>query len=96
MSANGDTYRDFDDISGVDWDSFDEIVLDGPAYQFALLIYSKPKLISDQPRGTVLPQFFPRRLVVRVADQTSDDAMAKVEAAAGDALNPLGWHRTPI
>lgn len=91
MTTLPDLYRNVDDLEGLDWASFDEICIDGPQYQFALLIYARPRLIADQPRGSQPPRYEPRRLVIRTQDQWSEAERRSLRERIAPHVETVGW-----
>lgn len=77
-------------------DSFDEIALTGPMYRFALLVFQKPRLVKDMPRGTKPDAFHPRRLLVEVPDQYSEAVRKRVKAQLSPYVDELGWIDNPV
>ncbi|KQW51169.1 MULTISPECIES: hypothetical protein [unclassified Roseateles] len=93
-TASSQTRVDETELDRVDWRTFDEVVLEGPAYAFALLIYSKPRLIPSMPRGSSPPVFHPSQLLIRVDDQNDPATHKRIRAKLGQASNDLleaGW-----
>lgn len=95
MAAAGSQTRvDESELDRIDWRAFDEVALEGPAYAFALLIYSKPRLIPDMPRGSTPPPFHPSRLLIQVDDQNDAATHERIRAKLGRASDDLleaGW-----